>query len=162
MTEKILCLTRGGKSSYPNQDWAITLAKESDAHLRFLYITNVHFLDYTAAPIVFDIEAELDEMGEFLLVMAQERAQKAGVEAEATVRRGEFRQVLEQVIPEFDVDTVIMGSSAEDTGIVSHDYSKALTEDISCKTGVKFIILQEGEVFYTARSGDQPEDEESE
>ena len=159
MTQNILCLTRGGSSSYPNQDWVISLAKERSAQLRFLYITNVHFLDLIAAPKVVNIEAELDEMGEFLMVMAQERAKNAGVQAEATVRHGEFRQVLEQVISEFEVDTVIMGASSENTGIVSHDYSKALTEDISCETGVEFIILLEGEVFYTARSGEQEEEE---
>jgi len=162
MTQNILCLTRGGRSSYPNQDWAIAHAKESNAQLRFLHVTNVHFLDLIAAPKVVDIEAELDELGEFLLVMAQERAKNAGVQAETTVRHGEFRQVLEQVISEFDVDTVIMGASAGNTGIVSPDYRKALTEDISCETGVEFIILREGKVFYTSRSGNQDNEDDRE
>ncbi len=32
MTAKILCLTRGGEASYPNQDGAIAIAKETIQH----------------------------------------------------------------------------------------------------------------------------------
>jgi nucleotide-binding universal stress UspA family protein len=92
MTAKILCLTRGGEASYPNQDGAIAIAKDLDEELLFLYISSVQFLDHSAAPKVVDIESELDEMGEFLLVMAQERAQKAGVKADILVRRGNFQE----------------------------------------------------------------------
>ena len=41
MANTILCPTRGGQASYPNQDLAIAIAKEREVEILFLYITNV-------------------------------------------------------------------------------------------------------------------------
>ncbi len=125
MTTKLLCPTRGGEASYPNQDSAISLAIEQGAELIFLYVSNVNFLDLTAAPKVFDIETELDEMGDFLLAMAQERASQAGIEADAVVRRGEFRETLQDIIEE---------------------YIDKLSEEMCSETGAQFIVVHQGEI----------------
>ena len=114
----ILRPTRGGETSNPNQDRAIALAKERDADLLLLYVANVHFLDRLAGPVIVDVETELEEMGEFLLALAQERAEKAGVRAKTLVLRGEFREALEQVIQEHEeVTTVVLGTAVEGTGV---------------------------------------------
>lgn len=68
---KILVPTRGGESSYPNQDKAIEIAKQKGADILFLYITNIEFLEKVSRPVIVDI--------------AQERAGKAGVKAETLV-----------------------------------------------------------------------------
>ena len=149
MTAKILCLTRGGEASYPNQDGAIAIAKDLDEELLFLYITSVQFLDYSAAPKVVDIESELDEMGEFLLVMAQERARKAGVVADILVRRGNFSEVLKDVVQEYPIETVILGSSTGDTGVITEEYISEITEEISREYDVEFIILMDGNIQKT-------------
>ena len=149
MTVKILCLTRGGEASYPNQDGAIAIAKDQDEELLFLYITSVQFLDYSAAPKVVDIESELDEMGEFLLVMAQERARKAGVMADILVRRGNFSEVLKDVVQEYPIETVILGSSTGDTGVITEEYISEITEEISREYDVEFIILMDGNIQKT-------------
>ena len=149
MTAKILCLTRGGEASYPNQDGAIAIAKDQDEELLFLYITSVQFLDYSAAPKVVDIESELDEMGEFLLVMAQERARKAGVVADILVRRGNFTEVLKDVVQEYPIETVILGSSTGDTGVITEEYISEITEEISREYDVEFIILMDGNIQKT-------------
>jgi nucleotide-binding universal stress UspA family protein len=149
MTKIILCPTRGGKDSYPNQDRAIAIAKERGAEVLFLYVTNVEFLGLTAAPKLIDIEDELDEMGEFMLTMAQERAEKASVNALALVQRGHFREVLIDVIEEHDIDTVVLGSSAGGTGMVTAAYVHNLADEISGKTGVEFIVVDRGEIVNT-------------
>ncbi len=149
MTAKILCLTRGGEASYPNQDGAIAIAKDLDEELIFLYISSVQFLDYSAAPKVVDIESELDEMGEFLLVMAQERARKAGVMADILVRRGNFSEVLKDVVQEYPIETVILGSSTGDTGVITEEYISEITEEISREYDVEFIILMDGNIQKT-------------
>ncbi|MGD8806483.1 MAG: hypothetical protein PVH65_11560, partial [Chloroflexota bacterium] len=41
----VLYPTRGGDSTHSNQDWACDLAKERNARLIFLYVSNVSFLD---------------------------------------------------------------------------------------------------------------------
>ena len=149
MSKMILCPTRGGKGSYPNQDRAIALAKERGIKILFLYITNVEFLGLTAAPKLIDIETEMDEMGEFMLVMAQERAEKASVEAATLVMHGQFREVLIEVIDEHQVETVVLGSSAGGTGVVTEEYIQELVDHIHSKAGVEFIVVDQGEIVKT-------------
>ena len=145
----ILCPTRGGEESYPNQDRAIALAKERGVDLLFLYITNVEFLGLTAAPILIDIETEMDEMGEFMLTMAKERAEKANVNADILVQRGRFNKVLVDVIEEYPIDTVVLGISAGGTGVVTAEYIRKLADEIGGKTGVEFIVVHHGEIAKT-------------
>jgi nucleotide-binding universal stress UspA family protein len=146
MTSMILCPTRGGASSRPNQEKAIALAKERGADILFLYVSNVQFLGLLASPVVVDIETELDEMGEFLLTIAQERAEKAGVHAEALVKRGVFRQVLRSIIQDYPVGAVVLGSSQESSSLITPAYTEALGKEISQETGVEFIVVQDGEI----------------
>jgi nucleotide-binding universal stress UspA family protein len=148
----ILCPTRGGKDSYPNQDRAVALAKERGVEVLFLYVTNVEFLGLTAAPKLIDIEHEMDEMGEFMLTMAQERAEKADVTASTLVEHGRFREVLAEVIGEYEIKTVVLGSSAGETGVVSASYVQDLVDEIGSKTGVEFIVVDQGEIVSTYKS----------
>lgn len=162
MTKTILAPTRGGKASYSNQDRAIEIAKEHGATILFLYVTDVRFLGRTAAPIVVDIETEIDEMGEFLLTMAQERAAMAGVKAEITVRRGVFREVLKEVIQEREIDAVVLGSSSEGTGFTTQDYIEELSAKMSALTGIEFIVVHEGDILSTHKSGPPQDIQENE
>lgn len=145
-TVRILCPTRGGRRSFPNQDRAIALAKERGAELVFLHVSDVHFLDLTASPVLVDIESELEELGEFLLTIAQERAEKAGVEAEIVVRQGEFSQVLRQVITQYEISLVVLGSAVEGAGVTTRAYIEALSEKLSRELGIDFIVVHEGEI----------------
>lgn len=101
---------------------------------------------------------ELDEMGEFLLVMAQERAQKAGVKADILVRRGNFRKVLKDVVHEYPIETVILGSSSGDTGVITKEYINEITEEISREHCVEFIILKDGNIQKTFKIDSDWED----
>ncbi len=145
----VLCPTRGGKASIPNQEYAMRVAREQDARLIFLYVSNVHFLDHVAAPVQVEmIEEQLDEMGEFLLVMAQERAREAGIEApQAEVRRGEFRQALAETLEKFDVTTVVLGSGTEETGLTTPEYLTDVAKDLSSSFGVEVLLTAQGEMI---------------
>jgi nucleotide-binding universal stress UspA family protein len=160
MTQTILAPTRGGRASYPNQDQVIRIAEERNAEILFLYVTDVRFLGHTASPILVDIETEIDEMGEFLLTMAQERARKAGVKAKITVRRGAFRQVLREIIAEQEIHAVVLGSSSEGTGFTTHEYIEELSAEMSAKTGIEFIVVHEGKILNTYKPGSKQEAEE--
>ena len=156
MSSMILCPTRGGKDSYPNQDWAIALAKERGVGVLFLYISNVEFLGLTAAPKLIDIEHEMDEMGEFMLTMAQERAEKAEVSASTLGKQGRFRDVLcvdleglGELIEEHEIGTVVLGSSVGGTGVVEENYIQGVIDDIHGITEVEFIIVDHGEIVKT-------------
>jgi nucleotide-binding universal stress UspA family protein len=144
----ILCPTRGGKESQPNQDFAIELTKERGADLLFMYVSNIQLISRSGPPIVVDIEEELDELGDFLLSMAQERAENSGVAAKAIVKRGVFSEVLKEVIVEKKVNTVVLGSSSQETGIVSYEHLQKLSEELSEEMEVEFFILQDGKMVF--------------
>lgn len=150
----ILCPTRGGKSSIPNQQWAIRLAQQRNARLIFLYVSDVHFLDNLSSPLLVDVAHELDEMGEFLLAMAQDRAQQAGVEAEIMVRQGLFREALADVIGEKEVETVVIGKSTQGTGVTTERYLAILANTVQEK-GVEMLVVEAGELVqrYAADEG---------
>lgn len=151
MSDMILCPTRGGEASVPNQERAIAIARERGYDLLFLYVSNIEFLGLTAVPKLIDFEAEMDEMGEFMLTMAQERAEAEGVRALTHVHRGNFNEVLVEVIHEYKISTVVLGSSAGGTGVVTRDYIQKLAIEIADKTGVEFIIVDKGEIVETYR-----------
>lgn len=143
----ILRPTRGGEASFPNQDRAIAIAKERGAELLFLYVSNVHFLNRVASAVLVDVEAELDELGEFLLTMAQERAEKAGVRAKTTTRRGEFRQALEDVLKEHEeITAVVLGTATGGTGVIPPGYMEDLVQELLSEPGVEVFVLDAGEI----------------
>jgi nucleotide-binding universal stress UspA family protein len=147
----ILCPTRGGKESHLNQDFAINLAKERNAEILFLYVSEIRFLNRAGPPIVVDIEKEMDELGDFLLSMAQERAEKTKVLAKTTVRRGVFTDVLREVIIENKINTVILGNSPNESSIVSYEHLQELSEELSKELDVEFIVVQDGKMVFQTR-----------
>ncbi len=149
MTDLILYPTRGGKGSHPNQNLVIQLAKDRSVDILFLYVANVQFLGLTARQKLVDVEAEIEEMGDFMLAMAQERAQNAGVKAYTTVRSGFFHQVLRAVFSEYPIGTVILGRSVAETGTTTPEYIQSLAEELCNEFKVEVIVLQEGEIAET-------------
>ena len=147
---RILTPTRGGEASLPNQDRAIQIAKERGGELFFLYVTDVSFLDRMASPVLVDMETEIDEMGEFLLVMAQERAQKQGLQVQTLVRRGHFAEVLEAVIQGFEIDMLILGAPAEGA-LTTMEYLQDLAKRLAEAFGLEAVVLDRGEVAFTVR-----------
>jgi len=145
----ILCPTRGGKESHPNQDFAINLAKDRGAELVFLYVSDIQFLKRAGPPIIVNIEQEMAEVGDFLLSMAQERAEKAGVNTRAILRSGDFNEVLREVISENEIDTVVLGSASGERSIVSLEHLQELSETMGRDLGVKFYVLQNGVELYS-------------
>ena len=77
-----------------------------------------------------------------------ERAEKSGVSAKATVRRGVFTDVLKEVIVENQIDTVVLGSASEETGTVSHEHLQELSEELGQELGVEFIVVQDGKMVF--------------
>jgi len=146
----ILCPTRGGKESQPNQDFAIQLASEQGADILFLYVSDISFISRAGPPIIVDIEEEMAEVGDFLLAMAQERAEKAGVHARVSVRSGNFTEVLRNVILEHEINTVVLGGSHEDTGAVTQEHLELLSDELGKELNVEFIVVHKGVLVYRA------------
>lgn len=142
----ILYATRGGAASYPNQEFVIALARERGADLLLLYVTDVQFLDRFASPVLVDVEAEMEGLAEFLLLMAKERAEKAGISAETVVRRGNFRVALEETAGEHHASLIVLGSPTGETGITRQEYLEHLVETIWVSTGIETFLVHEGKI----------------
>jgi nucleotide-binding universal stress UspA family protein len=139
---KILCATRGGEASYHTQDAAIALAQEQEDELLFLYVVDVDFLDKTARAVRPDVvTAEMEKMGEFLLLMAQERAQKQGVAATYVLRHGALRQELVAAAREEGVDLVVLGKPAGTSSAFVPTDLEAFAAEIEAQTGIKARII---------------------
>ncbi len=139
---KILCATRGGEASYRTQDAAIALAQEQGDELVFLYVADVEFLDKTARAVRPDVVmAEMEKMGEFLLAMAQERAQRQGVQADYALRQGELREELKGAAQELSVDLVVLGKPAGEESAFVLEGLQAFADEIQAETGVRARII---------------------
>lgn len=138
---KILCATRGGEASYRTQDEAIQLARQRDASLIFLYVADTHFLDKTAAPIVVDVDNELHNMGEFILAIARERAERQEVSVQTVCRSGRVRDEIKAVAREEGVDIVVLGRPAGDTDAFALGELEAFAAEIEAETGSQVVIV---------------------
>lgn len=137
----ILCATRGGEASYRTQDAAIALARDRGDELCFLYVVDLHFLDKTAEPIVVDVEGELVKMGEFLLVMAQERAAAQGVTAQTVVRQGQIRQEMGAAARQMGATLIVLGRPAGSTAHFDEDALQSFADSLRAETGIDVYIL---------------------
>ena len=139
--EVILCATRGGEASVRTQERAIDIAKERAAKLVFIFVADARFLEHCAAPYVPAMDGELHKMGEFLLLMAKERAEKAGVEAAFTVRHGKFQQSLIEAAREVQASLVVLGRPA-DNNLTTLDYLEhTLAPAIKRETGAETLVV---------------------
>jgi nucleotide-binding universal stress UspA family protein len=138
---KILCATRGGPASYRTQDAAVALARERGDELIFLYVADLHFLDKTAAPIVVDVEHQVVKMGEFLLLMAQERAAARGFTVQTIVRQGRLRAELVAAARELEVDLIVLGRPLDQDAFFDDIALQAFAAGLQAITNIEVRIL---------------------
>jgi nucleotide-binding universal stress UspA family protein len=137
----ILCAARGGEASYRTQQAAIALAKERQDELIFLYVIDLSFLNKTAAPIVVDIENELEQMGNFFLLMAKERAAEQGIKAKTLTHKGSVREEIIKTVQEEGATTVLLGRPGEKQSAFRMSDLEAFALEIEQKTNAKTIIV---------------------
>lgn len=138
---KILCATRGGEESRRTQHAAIALAKARKEELVFLYVADASFLDRTAAPVVVDVEAELERMGRFQLTLAADRAAEEGVEVQIMTRRGQLRTELVAAAQELEASVIVLGSPVEGTAVFDDAALQGLADELRSRTGAEVCIL---------------------
>jgi nucleotide-binding universal stress UspA family protein len=138
---RILCATRGGADSQPTQHAAVALAKERGDELVFLYVADSSFLDTTAAAVVVDVDAELEQMGHFQLLMAQEQAAEQGVVADILVRHGHLRPALLQAARELGATLIVLGRPQEETAVFDETDLQELAHALSAGTGAEVVLV---------------------
>lgn len=137
----ILCATRGGEASLKTQQRAIEIAKERGARLVFIFVADMHFLEHYTAPYVPAMADEMKHLGEFLLIMAQERAEQAGVEAAYTVRQGGLERALIDAAQEYGASLIILGRPGDENVTTLEYLEGKLCPALEAATGVKTILV---------------------
>lgn len=137
----ILCATRGGEASLQTQRRVIEIAQERGAKIIFVFVVDVRFLEHYTAPHVPMMVDEMLHLGEFLLTMAQERAEQAGVEAEFTVRRGELEATLIEVAKEYSASLIVLGRPAEKSVTTLQYLENNLCPAIEAETGIRTVLV---------------------
>jgi nucleotide-binding universal stress UspA family protein len=110
----ILCAIRGGPSSQPTIAASIRLAKEIEESIYFLYVVNLDFLTHSSSSKTDHISKEIEEMGEFILLSAQEQATDQGVNAECVIREGTVMDEIIACCEEKKASYVILGRPLEE------------------------------------------------
>lgn len=105
----IVCAIRGGPASQPTIEHAITLSKETELPLYFIYVVNLDFLTHTQSSRTHTIDKDLHHLGEFILLTAQSKAEEEGVLAEGIVRHGTVGEEIISVSKELEANYVILG-----------------------------------------------------
>jgi nucleotide-binding universal stress UspA family protein len=141
----IVCAVRGGPASQPTISRAIGLAQETGQLLHFLYVVNLDFLTHTTSSRVHTISEQMSQMGEFILLMAQDAAARQGVKALGLIRHGNVGEEIIKLCHELAADYVVLGKpkvEQEDT-VFTHDLLRQFIEQTEEQTGAQ-VILPEG------------------
>jgi len=141
----IVCAVRGGPNSRPTIDRAVHLAQETGLVLHFLYVVNLDFLTHTTSTRVRTISQEMHQMGEFILLSAQSRAESEGVTAQTEIRQGNVGQEIVDLCRDLDADYVVMGRPQieQEESLFTQERLQAFIQDAEEQTGAK-VVLPEG------------------
>ncbi len=142
----IVCAVRGGPASQPTIEKAIALALETGLPLCFLYVVNLDFLSQTPTSRVHTISQEMHQMGEFMLLMAQETAAREGIAAKGVVRHGNVREELIGLCHELGTDYLVLGRpkvEQEDT-VFTHELLHEFVAHTEEQTGASVVFPEGG------------------
>ena len=141
----ILCAIRGGPDSRHTIDAAIRLAKEKQLPLYFLYVVNLDFLSRTSVSRVHVINEELQQMGEFILLSAQDRSSRHQVKAEGLIRHGKISEEIISTCQELKTEYVVLGrpKARTETNAFDLDRLAKFSQRITEETGAEVIFTEE-------------------
>jgi nucleotide-binding universal stress UspA family protein len=142
----IVCAIRGGPNSRPTISRAIELSREYRQLVYFLYVVNLDFLSNALHSNVLVMEEEMRQMGEFILLNAQEMAAKAGIEAQAVTRKGQVREEIISLCREVDADYVILGRPQHDQlhNVLDMDALEAVAREVEESSGAQVVFAEGG------------------
>jgi nucleotide-binding universal stress UspA family protein len=138
----IICAIRGGPDSQPTIEKGIALAQEANLPLHFLYVVNLNFLSHTQSSKTSTISDQLTQMGEFILLTAQEKAAAAGVSSQADIRHGNVGEEIINIAKELQADYFVLGLPVGDDerNVFIVDRMKEFGQRIEEESGAKVIL----------------------
>jgi len=141
----IVCAIRGGPSSLRTIDRAVALAQETGLALHLLYVVNLGFLNRTVTSRVRTISEEMRQMGESILIAAQERAAAQGVAAERVVRHGGVLEEIAGLCHELSARYLVLGQPVgeDEANVFTPEQQARFRARIEEETGTH-VVLSEG------------------
>lgn len=143
----IVCAIRGGPNSQPTIDKAISLSQEKNQQIYFLYVVNLDFLVHTESGRTQLFYEQLDQMGEFILLTAQEQAKEKNVSAEGVIRHGQVREEIIDLAKEIQANYVVLGipQGTEENNVFAEGMIREYGERIETETNAKVIFAERRE-----------------
>ena len=120
--QPIVCATQGGEVSRRTQERAIDLAREQGAELIFLYVVDPSFVGPVDESLVEALNDEMARLGRALLRIAQGRAHKQGLTAQAVVTHGSVQQSIIDYLRQVEAGTLVIGTPR--TGAASQVFTR--------------------------------------
>lgn len=138
----IVCAIRGGPGSQPTIDKALEVARQRNLPVTFLYVFNLDFMRHTSHSRADIITADMQQMGEFILMMAENLAAEQNVQADGIMRQGEVAEEIATLGRELNADYVIMGRPKEERNVFTRERQHQLVSEIEEKTGAQVILVE--------------------
>lgn len=140
----IICAVRGQPESRATVTRAIDLALEHDARLTFSLVIDAEFIGQ-AAPTLTSLQAayrQLEDMGEFSMLILCDRAQRRGVkQANYHIRKGNIPEQLRQLALETDAEMMILGRPLRGVGgsVFTPAEFDSFIESLEQETGLQVV-----------------------
>jgi nucleotide-binding universal stress UspA family protein len=143
----IVCAIRGGPNSQPTINKAITLSQEKKQQIYFLYVVNLDFLVHTESGRTQLLYEQMDQMGEFILLMAQEQAKGKNVPAEGVIKHGQVREEIIDLAKEIQANYVVLGTpqGAGERDVFAEGMISEFGKRIEGETGAQVIFAERPE-----------------
>lgn len=138
----IVCAIRGGPASQITINKAISVALETALPLHFIYVVNLDFLSHTASSRVRTITKEMRQMGDFILLVAQERARAQGINSQSVVRQGVVGEEIISMCKETGAAYVVLGQpqGQEEENVFTHDKILEFRKKIEAESAAQVIF----------------------
>jgi len=144
----IICAVRGGPHSQPTIARAINLAKATGEQLYFLYVVNLDFMSHTASSRVHTISEQMTQMGEFILLAAQETAARSGVDAATMVRKGDVQEEIIDLCHELAAGYLVLGVPRfqHEDAVFSKELLGRFVARTEHQTGARVVLPEEADL----------------
>lgn len=145
----IICAIRGGPDSRPTIEKSIQLAKQTGQKLYFLYVVNLDFLAHTTSSRVAAISTEMHQMGEFILLSAQQTAKRQDVLAEIVVRQGSVSEEIVALCHEVEANYVILGipqQAVDRENAFDRERINQFSQRLEAESGAKVYLVEGDEL----------------
>lgn len=140
----VVCAIRGGPSSEATIQRAIRLAKDEAMPLHLLYVVNLDFLTHTESSRTRLVSDEMEQMGDFILLSAQSKAEAQGVDAQGTVRQGNVGEQIVELAREVKADYVVMGrpEGQGQENVFTGERIQAFSSQIEEESGARVVLVE--------------------